>query len=124
MRLGRDRLPKAWVDRVVDQGLADGDRDSQGGGVGGWRRGGVGGVVDQALAGGDRDPQARAEAAPRRQVVAHPGAIWGPADVVVWWDFRDGGERPARSPWSAADRAVLEAQGCTPGEAGAAAPIT
>jgi ATP-dependent helicase/nuclease subunit B len=83
LRLGRERLPKAWVDRVVDQALAD----------------------------GDRDPRARAEAAPRRQVVAHPGAIWGPADVVVWWDFRDGGERPPRSPWSAAERAALAAGG-------------
>ncbi len=84
VRLGHERLPKAWVDRVVDQALAD----------------------------GDRDPQARAEAAPRRQVVAHPGAIWGPADVVVWWDFRDGGERPPRSPWSAAEREALRAAGC------------
>ena len=95
-RAGRERLPKARVDRVVDQALAD----------------------------GDRDPQARAEAAPRRQVVTHPGAIWGPADVVVWWDFRDGGERPARSPWSAAERAVLEAQGCTLGDAATAARAT
>jgi ATP-dependent helicase/nuclease subunit B len=83
LRLGRERLPKAWVDRVVDQALAD----------------------------GDRDPQARAEAAPRRQVVAHPGAIWGPADVVVWWDFRQGGDQPPRSPWSGAERAALSAGG-------------
>ena len=96
LRLGRERLPKAWVDRVVDQALAD----------------------------GDRDPQARAEAASRRQVVAHPGAIWGPADVVVWWDFRDGGERPVRSPWSGAERAALAAQGCDLDDAAVAARAT
>ncbi len=96
LRLGRERLPKAWVDRVVDQALSD----------------------------GDRDPRARAEAAPKRQVLAHPGAIWGPADVVVWWDFRDGGERPPRMPWSGAERAALAAGGADLDDAAVAARAT
>jgi ATP-dependent helicase/nuclease subunit B len=80
---GRDRLSKVWVDRVIDQVLSD----------------------------GDRDPRAAAEAVRGRRVVPHPGALWGKADVVVWWDFRDAGERPERLPWSADERAELARHG-------------
>ena len=80
--LGRDRLPRPLVERVIDQALHD----------------------------GERDPHAVPEAGPR-VALAHPGALWGPADTVVWWDFRDTGERADRAPWTAAERAELAAHG-------------
>ncbi len=41
-------------------------------------------------------------------VVAHPGAILGPARRVLWWDFSGGAvERAPWSPWTASERALL-----------------
>jgi len=82
VRLERDRLPKPLVDRVIDQ----------------------------ALDAGEHDPAVRAEASPWH-VVAHPGAIWGPIDDVVWWDLRDEGEHARRAPWTGAERRELTAAG-------------
>ncbi|MBA3889719.1 MAG: PD-(D/E)XK nuclease family protein [Gemmatimonadaceae bacterium] len=70
-------------------------------------------VIDQVLSDGADDPDAEAEAAPW-QTVAHPGAIWAPSETVVWWNFCDSGERPARAPWTAAERAELSGLGCQP----------
>lgn len=67
-------------------------------------------VIDQALGSGVRDSSALAEAGPCR-AVAHPGAFWGEADTVVWWNFVDTGERPPRSNWSAAELAELSSSG-------------
>jgi len=67
-------------------------------------------VIDQALGSGVRDSSALAEAGPCR-AVAHPGAFWGEADTVVWWNFVDTGERPPRSAWSAAELAELSSSG-------------
>lgn len=78
LRLGRERLPRALVERVVDQALHQ----------------------------GDADPAAVAEAA-RRATLAHPGALWGPVETVVWWNLRDTGERADRAPWTRSERAEL-----------------
>lgn len=82
VRLQRTHLPKPLVDRVIDQ----------------------------ALDAGEHDPAAYAEASPWH-VVAHPGAIWGPTDTVVWWDVRDQGEHARRAPWTDAERRELAAAG-------------
>ncbi|MDZ7801905.1 MAG: hypothetical protein U5K81_14090 [Trueperaceae bacterium] len=50
-------------------------------------------VIDQALAEGEGDPDVLAEAG-SPHAVTHPGAIWGPAGAVVWWDWRNMDERP------------------------------
>ena len=82
VRLGHERFPRPLIERVVDQALHD----------------------------GERDPGAAPDAGPR-VALAHPGALWGPADSVLWWDFRDTGERADRAPWTAAERAELAAHG-------------
>lgn len=84
-RLDRPRVPKALIDRIVDQ----------------------------ALDAGRADPSAVEEAASWHRVT-HPGALWSPADTVVWWDFRDGNERPPRSPWTRAERDELATHGAEP----------
>ena len=84
LRLGRERLPRPLVERVIDQALHTGESDTS----------------------------ALTEAA-ERVTLAHPGALWGPADTVVWWDFRDTGERAERAPWTTAERAELATHGAT-----------
>ncbi|MGP9819340.1 PD-(D/E)XK nuclease family protein [Salinarimonas sp. NSM] len=80
-------------------------------------------IVDEALDTGEPDPAAVAEAAPWR-CVAHPGAVWGPVDTVVWWNFFAPGDAAAASPWTKAEREALAAVGIvpdTPARAAAAA---
>ncbi|WP_043540526.1 PD-(D/E)XK nuclease family protein [Salinarimonas rosea] len=80
-------------------------------------------IVDEALDVGEADPAAVAEAAPWR-CVAHPGAVWGPVDTLVWWNFVAPGDAAAQSPWTKAEREALEAVGVrpdTPARAAAAA---
>ncbi len=48
-------------------------------------------IIDQALDEGHDNPAAFAEAAHWRSIV-HPGAVWAPVDLVLWWDFADAGE--------------------------------
>ncbi|WP_037537420.1 PD-(D/E)XK nuclease family protein [Sphingomonas sp. PR090111-T3T-6A] len=68
-------------------------------------------VIDQALDTGEADPAAIAEAAPWR-AVSHPGAIWGPVDDVLWWNFSATREGAGRMPWTVAERALLAGRGC------------
>lgn len=52
--------------------------------------------------------------------VSDPGAILGPARVVVWWGFtRDSAPAPVRLRLSLAERSALEAAGVTPPDPGA-----
>lgn len=80
-------------------------------------------IVDEALDTGEADPAAIAEAAPWR-CVAHPGAVWGPVDTLVWWNFVAPGDAAASSPWTKAERDALAASRIhpdTPARAAAAA---
>lgn len=70
-------------------------------------------VIDQALADGEPAPDVLAEAG-SPHAATHPGAIWGAAGAVVWWDWRNEGERPPRTPWSEAERRELRAAGAEP----------
>ncbi len=81
--LGRDRLPRTLVERVIDQ----------------------------ALDIGHDNPVADAEAA-RWRCVPHPGGIWGPVDTVVWWNFRATQEGLQRQPWTNDERRELGERGC------------
>lgn len=67
-------------------------------------------MIEQVVGPGATDPTAIAEAAPWRSVT-HPGAIWGPARTVVWWNFADPAESAIRSVWSRAERNELAAGG-------------
>lgn len=82
VRIERTHLPRPLVERVIDQALGVGVRDSSV-------------FADSGVC----------------RAVAHAGAFWGEADTVVWWNFVDTGERPPRSPWSAAERAELASLG-------------
>ncbi|MBI3891247.1 MAG: PD-(D/E)XK nuclease family protein [Candidatus Wallbacteria bacterium] len=68
-------------------------------------------LLEQASRAGTRLPGRRAEA---RHVacVGHPGAVLGPVEKLVWWDFTG---RPlagvAWSPWSRQERAFLSGSG-------------
>lgn len=90
--LGRDRLPRTLVERIIDQ----------------------------ALDIGNDNPMADAEAA-RWRCVTHPGGVWGPTDTVVWWNFRATREGLQRQPWTEAERRELAERGCPPDDAGLAA---
>ncbi|WP_231420757.1 PD-(D/E)XK nuclease family protein [Sphingomonas sp. Leaf205] len=81
--LGRERLPRLLVERVIDQ----------------------------ALDLGHSNPGSQAEAA-RWRSVPHPGAVWAPRDAVVWWNFVTTREGAARSPWTDAERHELMTAGC------------
>jgi ATP-dependent helicase/nuclease subunit B len=81
--LGRQQLPRTLIDRMIGQALDE----------------------------GHDNPAADAEAAPWR-TVAHPGAVWRPADRLLWWNFSQTQEGNARSPWTRAERDVLAAAGC------------
>ncbi|MDP3411055.1 PD-(D/E)XK nuclease family protein [Bosea sp. (in: a-proteobacteria)] len=81
--IGRDRLPRLLVERVIDQ----------------------------ALDLGQSNPSSRAEAASWRSV-PHPGSVWAPTTSVVWWNFGTTREGTARSPWSDGERRELAAADC------------
>lgn len=68
-------------------------------------------MIEQVVGAGVADPAALAEAAPWR-AVAHPGAIWGAADTVIWWHFADNGEVGQRTVWDAKELNALAAAGC------------
>ncbi|WP_380784890.1 PD-(D/E)XK nuclease family protein [Sphingomonas sp. R86521] len=68
-------------------------------------------VIDQALDFGHPNPGSQAEAA-RWRSVPHPGAVWAPRDVVVWWNFVTTREGAARSPWTEAEKHELKTAGC------------
>lgn len=48
------------------------------------------------------------------RAVAGPGALWGPADRVVWWRFERGAGRQVSCLWDGAELAALAASGCRP----------
>lgn len=81
--LGRDRLPRLLVERVIDQ----------------------------ALDLGHPNPGLQAEAACWRSV-PHPGSVWAARDTVVWWNFITTREGASRSPWTEAERQELSAADC------------
>jgi hypothetical protein len=67
-------------------------------------------MVEEAMSNGVVDASAVREAAPWRSV-RHPGALWGEAEMVVWWHFADVGETSAFSRWNEAELASLAAAG-------------
>ena len=71
----------------------------------------LGRMTDQVLADGAQNPNHIATSGGLR-AVRHPGAIWGDAKNVLWWDFKGPGERVSSSPWTAAEAAALKAHGC------------
>lgn len=81
--LGRERLPRLLVERIIEQALDD----------------------------GQPNPMALTEAAGWR-AVTHPGAVWAPTPAVVWWNFSATSDGTGRSPWSESERAELAAAGC------------
>jgi ATP-dependent helicase/nuclease subunit B len=81
--LGRDRLPRLLMERVIGQAMADG-------------------LVN---------PEAAPEAAAWRSV-AHAGAIWAPRSTVAWWNFVATQEGAGRAPWTQVERDELLAAGC------------
>jgi ATP-dependent helicase/nuclease subunit B len=90
--LGRSRLPRTLLERIIDQ----------------------------ALDVGCHNPIAEAEAS-RWRCVLHPGGIWAPAETVVWWNFRATTEGLQRQPWTNAERRELAENGCPVDDAGLAA---
>ena len=81
--LGRQRLPRLLVERVIEQ----------------------------ALDLGHPNPGTHAEAA-RWRSVPHPGSLWAARDTIVWWNFVTTLEGGSRSPWTEAERQELSAAGC------------
>ncbi|WP_460448297.1 PD-(D/E)XK nuclease family protein [Alsobacter sp. SYSU BS001988] len=81
--LGQERLPALLLERMIELVLADGASHPD----------------RVATAGGLRG-------------VRSPGAIWGPAQRVIWWGFGGPGERPPVSPWSQAELTMLAQRGC------------
>ncbi len=81
--LGRDRLPRLLVERVIDQ----------------------------ALNLGQSNPGSVAQAANWRST-PHPGAVWAPTTAVVWWSFGATSEGAVRSPWTEDERSELALAGC------------
>ncbi len=70
----------------------------------------VEGLIDLALAEGLPDPAHVAQEGHVRAVV-DPGAVWGGAERVVWWNF-SGDPPETRQPWTAAELSALAAAGC------------
>ena len=68
-------------------------------------------MIEQVLAEGAQNPHHIATAGGLRSV-NRPGAIWGPVERLVWWDFKGPGERVPSNPWSQAEQAALAAIGC------------
>ncbi len=83
VKLGRDALPRTLIERIIDQ----------------------------ALDIGHDNPNAAAEAA-RWRCVSHPGSVWAPAEMVVWWNFRATQEGLQRQPWTQSEREELAKRGC------------
>jgi RecB family exonuclease len=81
--LGRQRLPRLLIERVIDQ----------------------------ALDLGHPNPGSQAEGA-RWRSVPHPGSVWAARDTVVWWNFSTTREGGSRSPWTEEERRELSAAGC------------
>ena len=67
-------------------------------------------LLAAALEPGLPDPDAEEQAAPWI-VLRDPAAMWGFAEVVVWWGLGQPG-LPERSPWNRAERTALTADGC------------
>lgn len=70
-------------------------------------------MIDQAVADGLPNPSCHAQEG-RLRAVGNPGALWGAAHQVVWWDFTGSASSTTRFPWSARERAALEEAGCCP----------
>ncbi|WP_289016074.1 PD-(D/E)XK nuclease family protein [uncultured Methylobacterium sp.] len=70
-------------------------------------------MIDQAIADGLPDPSCHPQEG-RLRAVSDPGALWGTAHRVVWWSFAGSPPSSPRFPWSARERAALEAAGCCP----------
>lgn len=68
-------------------------------------------MIEQAIGTGVADPQAIAEAASWRSV-SHPGAIWGEAKTIIWWNFADTGEVSPKIIWNEQEREALLKAGC------------
>ena len=68
-------------------------------------------MIEQAIGVGVEDPTVFPEAAPWRSV-SHPGAIWGEAETIIWWNFADSGEVSSKIVWNAQEREALEKAGC------------
>lgn len=68
-------------------------------------------MIEQAIGTGVADPMAFAEAAPWRSV-SHPGAIWGQAKTIIWWNFADTGEVSPKIVWNEQEREALFKAGC------------
>jgi RecB family exonuclease len=71
-------------------------------------------LLEQVQEDGVADPDRVGAVAPW-SVVNGPAALWGPAETVVWWGVTPL-DRPARSPWTAEERAALDAAGCVPND--------
>ncbi len=71
-------------------------------------------MIGQVLAEGAANPTHIATAGGLR-CVGHPGAIWGSAKRIVWWNFVGPGEKVAApaDPWSVAELEALTRAGCT-----------
>jgi RecB family exonuclease len=67
-------------------------------------------MVDEAIGPGMADPASAPEAAPW-STVHSPGAMWGPADTVVWW-APSGALAPRTGPWTLAEAKSLAECGC------------
>lgn len=70
----------------------------------------IGQIIEAILASGARNPD-HAPTAGDIRAVAGPGAIAAGARTVIWWNFVGPGSRPATSPWSRDEKAVLMAAG-------------
>ncbi|PJI55928.1 hypothetical protein CTI14_00835 [Methylobacterium radiotolerans] len=70
-------------------------------------------MIDQAIAEGLPDPACHAQEG-RLRAVDDPGALWGAAHRVVWWDFTGSASSSPRFPWSSREAAALDAAGCCP----------
>lgn len=81
--IGLDLLPALLVERMIDQVLADGAKNPD-------HKAGAGGL----------------------RCVCSPGAIWGEARNVIWWDFKGPGQHVPPIPWTDREVGALEAAGC------------
>ncbi|GAB7555559.1 PD-(D/E)XK nuclease family protein [Novosphingobium sp. 11B] len=79
-------------------------------------------IIDETLSIGETNPEAIAEAS-QWHSVAHPGAVWAPADTLVWWNFSATSEGAGRQPWSAAERHELEHAGVPVADEGRAGRV-
>jgi ATP-dependent helicase/nuclease subunit B len=70
-------------------------------------------MIEQVIAEGATNPGHIATAGGLRSV-RHPGAIWGSAKRIIWWNFSGPGERvnPPADPWTVAEVNALEKAGC------------